>query len=93
MKFFICLSLLLACSGLKVTEDNIITELCFKPYTGPACQKMKTFYWNKDKKACSISNYLMEPCGFFHKKETCNTICSKESWTLPDLEKYVSKLP
>ncbi|XP_016980779.1 uncharacterized protein LOC108045849 [Drosophila rhopaloa] len=91
MKLFIWFSLFLVSHG-KLSEDNIINELCFKPDAGPSCQKLKTFYWNKELKRCVETKYLMEPCGFFYKKNTCTEICSKESWTLYNLENYVRTL-
>ncbi|KAH8352148.1 hypothetical protein KR084_002294, partial [Drosophila pseudotakahashii] len=73
--------------------NKIFLELCFKPSTGPPCQKLKSFYWEKENKTCVLTTYLLEPCGFFQKLETCQAICSKESWTISDLERYVGKLP
>ncbi|XP_017065383.1 uncharacterized protein LOC108104047 [Drosophila eugracilis] len=93
MKFFIWFSLLLVCHAVKIPQDNIIHELCFKPDSGPVCQKMKTFYWDQKKLKCIQVRYLRKPCGFFHSLNTCETICSKDSWTLVGLEKHVSTLP
>ncbi|XP_017115572.1 uncharacterized protein LOC108138097 [Drosophila elegans] len=92
MKIIIWFSMILVCQ-CNMGEDNVITELCFKPNVGPSCQKLKTYYWNKEMKKCVLTNYLMEPCGFFYKMETCTKICTKESWTLSNLEKYVRTLP
>ncbi|XP_039491047.1 uncharacterized protein LOC120451435 [Drosophila santomea] len=93
MKFFILLSFLLVCQGHKDDKENIIADLCFKPDSGPPCQKVKTYYWDKQKNQCVLSRYLMQPCGFFHVMDTCDKICAKESWTISLLELYVKKLP
>eukprot|EP00099_Drosophila_melanogaster_P003131 NP_001162955.1 seminal fluid protein 33A1 [Drosophila melanogaster] len=93
MKFFILISFLLVCQGSNEEEDNIIAELCFNPNSGPPCQKLKTYYWDKEKNRCVLSRYLMQPCGFFDTIDMCDKICTKESWTISHLEVYVRNMP
>ncbi|KAH8317808.1 hypothetical protein KR074_010752 [Drosophila pseudoananassae] len=70
----------------------MILELCKKHESGPVCQKLKTFYWSDKHEKCMPTKYLLEPCSFFLRSDTCKMICSSPTETFAQLEVFVNRM-
>ncbi|KPU73359.1 uncharacterized protein Dana_GF26521 [Drosophila ananassae] len=89
MKLLLLILFFAVCHARNYSKTSVLNELCKRHKSGPPCLKLKTFYWSVKAGKCKATKYLIEPCSFFLRSDTCNKICSTHIESFDQLEEFV----